>query len=109
MRCAYMYYASLAFLVLSACSGPQVNVLPTDPISRRILEDGTPSTQYSLFTTQSHLAQFSIDVPGALEKVFAREALARGLCAHGYDLVPNSIGYAESGGGVHARFNCRPQ
>lgn len=106
----YRHIALVGILVcnLPACTSLDVNVLPIDPKRNVLLDTGQVSNQYQLFTSRQYLSRLDPDVSSAMDRLVEREVRARGLCPNGYDLVKGSLGYAESGGGVIMRFNCRP-
>lgn len=93
----------LVVSLASCVTPPDVTVFPDNRGGHR--EGETGITYYAMFTSRDYLKQFDPDVRRALGQLAEKEARRRDICQSGVDIV--GFNFAESGGGVYARFACK--
>lgn len=73
---------------LGGCVGaPQSTLFPVDIERKRVLEEGTPSKYYQLFTSRRYLETIDHDLITALDRLAGEETRKRGYCPNGYELL----------------------
>lgn len=96
-----MFAAVVTLTELGGCVGAPKNTLfPVDIERKRMLEEGTPSKYYQLFTSRRHLETIDSDLVTALDRLAGEETRRRGYCPNGYELMKGSPTHGKDGGSV---------
>lgn len=103
-----LFAVVVTLMELEGCVGlPASTLFPVDIERKRILEEGTPSKYYQLFTSRRYLETIDPDPITALDHLAGEETRKRGYCPNGYELMKMNPIYGEGSDSVAIVVICK--